>query len=63
MDLLDIFYSTATEELLADCVLVQLLSESLGVAHGLLCFSYNLLVLVLHLWGPVYFVHNLLELV
>ena len=27
---LDIFYSTATEELLADCILVQLVLESLG---------------------------------
>ena len=30
MDLLDIFYSIATEELMADCFLVQLVWESLG---------------------------------
>ena len=30
MELLDIFYSTATEDLIADCVLVQLVSESQG---------------------------------
>ena len=31
IDILDIFYSTATEELLADFVLVQLVSDGLGV--------------------------------
>ena len=49
MDLRDIFYSTSTEELLADCVLLQLVLESLGVAEALLCFAYNLLELALHL--------------
>ena len=62
MDLLDIFYSTAAEELLADCVLVQLVLESLRMAQALLCFALDLLELVLHLQGPVYLVYNLLEL-
>ena len=62
MDLLDKFYSTATEELLADCVLVQLVLESLGIAQAIICFAYNLMELALHLQGPVYLVHNLLGL-
>ena len=51
MGFLDIFYSTATEELLADCALVQLVSESLGVAQALICFANDLLELALHLQG------------
>ena len=63
MNLLDIFYSTTPEELLADYVSVELVSESLAVVQALLCFAYNLLELFLHLQGPVYLVHDLLELV
>ena len=62
MDVLDIFYSTTTQELLANCVLVQLFLESMGVAQALLCFAYDLPELALHLQGPVYIVNNLLEL-
>ena len=49
MDLLDIFYSTAAKELLADCVLVQLVLEILWVTQALFCFAYDLLELALHL--------------
>ena len=49
MDLLDKFYSTATEELFADCVLIQLFSKCLGVTpQSLLCFVYDLHELSLH---------------
>ena len=61
MDLLEIFYSTTTEELLADCVLVQLVLGSLGVAQALLYSAIDLLELVLHIQGPIYLVHSLLE--
>ena len=41
MDLMDIFYSTATEELFTDCVLILLFSESLGVVQALHYFAYD----------------------
>ena len=37
MDLLDIFYSTTTGQLLAECALLQLVLESLGRIQALLC--------------------------
>ena len=60
MDLPNVLYFTAIQELLADCVLVQLVSESLAVAHGLFCFAYNLVELALHSQGHVYLIHDLL---
>ena len=63
MDILDIFYSTTTKELFTDCVLVQVVLESLGVAQALLCFTYNLMELALYLQGPVYLIYDLLVLV
>ena len=59
MDLLKIFYSTAGENLLADCAFLQFVSESLKVTEDLPHFAYDVLGLILHLQGSVHLVHVL----